>query len=159
MKQILMMVMICIASNLFAQTTTDSISIKKAGKDYQFYQNDEKLNMTQLLGILQHNELAFKQIRSAQASHTLGLVMGMTGGFMVGYPIGAALAGGEPNWTLALVGGAIIIVAIPIGLSFTKKAHQAVETYNAGLQTTSFWDTHELGLSIAANGVGFIFKF
>ena len=159
MKQILMMLIICISSNLFSQTKTDSISMRKVGSDYQFYQNNEKLSMTQLLGILQHNEVTFKQIRSAQASHTLGLVMGMAGGFMVGYPIGTAIGGGKPNWTLAIVGGALVAVSIPISQNFKKKAHQAVETYNAGLQSISFWDTHELRLSIAENGVGFTFSF
>lgn len=159
MKQILMMVMICIASNLFAQTTTDSITIKKVGSDYRYYQNNEKLNMTQLLGILQHNEMAFKQIRSAQTNHTLGLLSGVAGGIMVGYPLGIALGGGEPNWTLAIVGGVMVIISIPLSSSFTKKAHQAIETYNAGLQSTSFWDTHELRLSIAENGFGFTFSF
>ena len=143
----------------FAQTVNDSVLIKKVGKDYQFYQNDEKLNMSQLLVILRQNDLALKQIKSAQASHTFGLVLGMAGGFMVGYPIGTALGGGEPNWTSAIVGGALVAVAIPISMSFTKKAHRAIETYNAGLQTTSFWDTHELRFSFAANGVGFTLNF
>ena len=142
-----------------AQTATDSILIKKTGGDYQFYQGDERLNMSQLLIVLKHNDLAFKQIRSAQSSHTLGMVVGMAGGFMVGYPLGTAIAGGEPNWTLAIAGGALIVISIPIIQNFKKKAHQAVDTYNAGLQTTSFWDTHELRLSIAANGIGFTLNF
>lgn len=143
----------------FAQTATDSILIKKAGREYQFYQGGERLNMRQLLVIMHSNEMAFKQMRSAQSSYTLGLFVGMTGGFMVGYPLGTALAGGEPNWTIAIIGGALIVAYIPISQGFNKKSHQAVETYNAGLQTTSFWDTHELNLSITTNGLGIALNF
>ena len=143
----------------FGQTTTDSISMKKVFGGYQFYQGEQMLNMNQLVNLMKPNDLAYRQIKSAQASFTLAAIMSGVGGFMVGWPIGTALGGGEPNWTLAGVGAGLILVSIPISQSFNKKAKQAVELYNAGLQTSSFWDKKELNLSLTGNGIGLTLKF
>jgi hypothetical protein len=78
---------------------------------------------------------------------------------MVGWPIGTAIAGGEPNWALAGIGAGLIVVSIPFSQKFNKQVKSAVETYNGGLKTSSFWDNRELRFSINANGVGFGLRF
>jgi len=143
----------------FGQTATDSISMKKVFGGYRFYQGEQMLNMNQLVNTMKPNDQAYRQIKSAQASFTLAAIMSGVGGFMVGWPIGTALGGGEPNWTLAGVGAGLIVVSIPISQSFNKKAKQAVELYNAGLQTSSFWDKNELNFSLTGNGIGLTLKF
>ncbi|MGV8830163.1 MAG: hypothetical protein ACWA6U_17785 [Breznakibacter sp.] len=141
------------------QVSTDSILLKKVFGGYQFYQGDKRLNMNQLVKAMESNEQAYNEIKSAQSAYILSSIVGSVGGFMVGWPIGTALGGGEPNWTMAGIGAGLIVVSIPISHSFNKKAKHAVETYNGGLQTSSFWDKNELRLSLTGNGIGLTLNF
>ena len=159
MKLILPIIMICISTNLFSQTSADSISMKKGFGGYFFYQGDKKLKLNQLAYKMKSNDQAFKQIQSAQGTYGLAAVIGGVGGFMVGWPIGTAIGGGDPNWTLAGIGAGLIIVSIPITHSFNKKAKQAIDTYNSGLHTSSFWEESELKFSVAGNAVGLRLSF
>lgn len=143
----------------FGQTVSDSVSMKKVFGGYQFYQGEKRLNMNQLVNMMKPNNQAYQQIKSAQSTYTLSTIIGGVGGFMVGWPIGTALGGGDPNWTMAGIGAGLIVVSIPISQSFNKKAKQAVETYNSGLQTSSFWDKNELKLSLTGNGLGLTLNF
>ena len=143
----------------FGQTASDSISMKKVFGGYQFYQGEQRLNVNQLVNTMKPNNQAYQQIKSAQSTYTLATIIGGVGGFMVGWPIGTALGGGEPNWTMAGIGAGLFVVSIPISQSFNKKAKQAVETYNSGLQTSSFWDKNELKLSLTGNGIGLTLNF
>ena len=143
----------------FGQPSTDSISIKKVFGGYQFYQGEKRLNMNQLVNAMKPNEQAFSQIKSAQSTYTLATIVGIAGGFMVGWPIGTAIGGGEPNWTMAGIGAGLIVVSIPISQKFNKQAKQAVGTFNSGLQTSSFWNKSELRYSMTGNGVGLSSRF
>jgi hypothetical protein len=78
---------------------------------------------------------------------------------MVGWPIGAAMAGGEPNWTMAGIGAGLIIISIPISLKFNKQAKQAVDIYNGGLQSSSLRTKSELRFLMTGNGLGLTFRF
>jgi len=141
------------------QNTADSIRIEKTFGGYQFYQGEKRLKVRDLVNTMQSNTQAYQEIKSAQSSYTLASIVGFAGGFMVGWPLGTALGGGDPNWTMAGIGTGLIVVSIPISNSFNKKAKQAVNTYNNGLQTSSFWDNKELHLSVSENGMGLTLKF
>ena len=95
----------------------------------------------------------------SESTYTLATIMGGVGGFMVGWPIGTAIGGGEPNWIMAGIGAGLIVVAIPLSQNYNKKAKQAVDTYNIGLMTSSLWDKSELRLSMTGNGVGLTLRF
>lgn len=156
---IILTLLVVSMSFTFGQTASDSISMKKVFGGYQFYQGEQRLNVNQLVNTMKPNNQAYQQIKSAQSTYTLATIIGGVGGFMVGWPIGTALGGGEPNWTIAGIGAGLIVVSIPISQSFNKKAKQAVETYNSGLQTSSFWDKNELKLSLTGNGIGLTLNF
>ncbi len=141
------------------QTASDPISIKSGFGGSQFYQGGQRLSMNQLVKTMKSNDQAYEQIKSAQSTYALATIIGGVGGFMVGWPIGTALGGGEPDWTLAGIGAGLLVVSIPISQNFNKKVKQAVETYNGGLQTSSFRDKNELKLSIRGNGVGLTLNF
>lgn len=143
----------------FGQNVNDAILMKKSFGSYQFYQGDKRLNMRQLVDVMRPNEQAYMQIKSAKSTYTLAAIVGATGGFMVGWPLGTALGGGEPNWVMAGVGAGLIVVSIPITQNFNKKAKQAVDTFNGGLQSNSFWDNRELRLAMTGNGIGLVFRF
>ncbi|WP_176694058.1 hypothetical protein [Anaerophaga thermohalophila] len=143
----------------FSQTATDSITMKKVFGGYQFYQDNNRLSMNKLVNAMRPNEQAFKEIKSAQSTYALATVIGAAGGFMIGYPIGTAIAGGDANWTLAGIGAGLAVVSILITQKFNKQAKQAIDTYNKGLQSSSFWNRHQLNLTMSENGIGLTLKF
>ena len=146
-------------ASTFGQTTTDSISMNKVFGGYQFYQGNQRLTMNQLANAMRQNEQAYNQMKSARSSSTLAAIIGGVGGYMVGYPIGTAIGGGDPNWTMAGIGAALIAIAIPISSSSSNKAKQAADIYNAGLQPISYRDKSELRFSMSENGVGLTLRF
>ncbi len=156
---ILISLLIMSLSFTFGQTTNDSITMKKIFGGYQFYQGGERLNMSQLVNTMQMNEKAYKEIKSAQSTYTLGMIVGFAGGFMVGWPLGSALGGGKPDWTIAGIGAGLIAVSIPISRKFNRQAKKAVNSYNREFQTTSFWSKKELKLSMKGNGLGLVLIF
>ena len=142
----------------FGQTAPDSISMKKVFGGYAFFQNEKRLNMNQLLIATETNEQAYKIMKEAKTTYTWATIVGSAGGFMVGWQLGTALAGGEPNWVMAGVGAGLVIVSIPISNKFNTQAKSAVETFNGGLRQTSFWNKNELKFALTENGVGLTLK-
>ncbi len=69
--------------------------------------------MLQLVKTMEPNEQAYKEIKAAQSTYTLAIIVGGVGGFMVGWPLGTALSGGEPNWIFAGIGAGLIVISIP----------------------------------------------
>lgn len=143
----------------FGQTASDSITIKKVFGGYKFYKGDKKLEMSELVSIMQPNVQALKEIKTAQSAYTLATIIGGAGGAMVGWPLGTAIGGGKANWLLAGIGAGLIIVSIPISQSFNSHSKQAVSIYNNGLKTNSFWNKNELKFSFTENGIGLALKF
>ena len=120
---------------------------------------NKRLKMNQLVKTLEPNEIAYMEIKAAQTTYVLSMILGFTGGFLIGWPVGAALGGGEPNWAMAAVGAGLIVVTIPISNKFNKQAKSAVDNYNSGLVTSSFWDKNELNFTVSDNGVGLTLRF
>jgi hypothetical protein len=86
-------------------------------------------------------------------------MLSCAGGFMVGWPIGTAIGGGDPEWAMAGIGAGLIVIAIPISSKFNKQAKLAVDTYNGGLPSSSFWDKNELRVSVTGSGIGLALRF
>ena len=161
MKRITIIISLLLVSLTFTfgQTVSNPISMKKAFGGYQFYQGTKRLTMNGLVLSMKPNEQAYKEIKSAQSTYTMAMIFGYAGGFMVGWPIGTAIGGGDPNWVMAGIGAGLIVVAIPLSQNFNKKAKTAVDTYNEGLQPSSFWNKRELKLSMTGNGVGLTLRY
>lgn len=143
----------------FGQTGIDSITMNKVSGGYQFFQGGNRLSLNQLVNAMQPNAEAHKMIKSAKNTSTWASVVGGIGGFMIGWPLGTSLGGGKPNWAMAGVGAGLVVVSIPISQKFNKQAKKAVETYNGGTLTSSFWNKNELKLCMTANGFGLALEF
>lgn len=140
-------------------STRDSILIHKSFGGYQFYHGNTRLNMSQLVKTMRPNEQAWQLVKKAQSTNTLATITGFTGGAFIGWPIGTALAGGDPEWLMAGIGAGLIVVAIPLSQKFNRQVTQAVDVYNAPLRESSFWDKRELKFSVNQHGAGFVFNF
>ena len=133
--------------------------MKKVFGGYQFYQYGQRMNMKQLVNKMKPDILAYDQIRSAKSSYNLAMVFSYAGGFMIGWPLGTSITGGDAEWALAGIGAGLIAITIQIGRSFNKKARQAVNTYNEGLAPMPFWKRSELSVSTTGNSVGMLLQF
>lgn len=158
MKQILIMLMFCMSANLFSQTVANSILTKKVFSDYQFHEGD-KPNLNQLANTMKPNGLDFQQVKPAKSTSTFALILSSVGGFLVGWPIGTAIGGGDPNWTLAAIGAGLIVISIPLYQSAKSKARQGMNTSDGELQTSSHWNKSELNFSVTGNGIGLVLSF
>ena len=143
----------------FGQIVTDSISAKKVFGGYNFYQGTKRLSVNELKNAMKLNDQAYGEMKSAQSANIFATIIGGVGGFMVGWPLGTAIGGGDPNWVMAGIGAGLIVVSIPISQKFSKHAKRAVDIYNDGLKTNTFWERNELKLSMSEDGVGLVLRF
>lgn len=120
----------------FAQAQTDSIVIKK-GISPTFYKNNKLLkprDIEQLMELNSNSTLAYSQAKKNIVPAT---IFGSAGGFLVGYPIGAAIGGGKFNFTMLGIGLGLIGVSIPFSSAYNKHALKAVQMYNGAIIKTS----------------------
>jgi len=61
--------------------------------------------MIQLVNTMKINEQAYMQIKSAQSTYTMAMILSYAGGFMVGWPLGTAIGvcGKTHNFRILLI--------------------------------------------------------
>jgi hypothetical protein len=131
----------------------DKLEVKKG----KFYRGTELLNVKDFTLSMESNPEAFKLANSAKSSYSAANVLGFIGGFMVGWPLGTAIGGGDPEWGLLAAGAGVLAIAIPISVSSTKKMKAAAEIYNKGSNTSS--SAIRLDLSISPTRTGLVLRF
>ena len=114
----------------------DTIQIKKSGDGTRFVLHGKRLTPRQLSMATRGNPATHAEMKIARSNHTMGSILGFTGGFLAGYQLGTLIRGGQPNWVVAGVGAGLIGLSLPLSAGYTKHARQAVRIYNAGLRAT-----------------------
>ncbi|GAA0872072.1 hypothetical protein GCM10009117_12190 [Gangjinia marincola] len=153
---VLLLFTFCLSSTFYAQR----IESKKVFGGYQFEQDGKMLSLKDLQNLVEGNKQAFTLVKKARNGNTFATILGIAGGGMVGFPLGTAIGGGDPNWTFAAIGGGLIVVALPLSNSAYRKAKEAVDMYNATLSTTNTFSVKpQLHLITNSNGVGFSLHF
>ncbi len=159
MKSILLMIAgILLSAQLFSQTC-DTIVIQKNRSHYQFYQNDELLTPKKMRHLMQDDAEAMKYLSRANANYSGAMIFAYAGGFLIGWPLGTALGGGEPEWGLAAAGGGLLLLTIPLATGFKKNTLKAVEIYNKNRITKSDEVAWKLTTGMTACGPGIILQF
>ncbi len=113
-----------------AQSSYSNIEVREKGRDKGYYYEGEKLNYREMGELMKGNAVAFENIKSAQANNSAAQVFSFAGGFLIGWPIGGAIAGDNPNWTLAAVGAGLVLVSIPFAVQAKNKSHKAIDEFN-----------------------------
>ena len=134
MKYYLFMIALLYAVSSFAQET-GSIIMTKNFWGTRFSQDGRFMRPGQVLHIMSTNEEAYAVFKKAKTNYDVSMVLGYVGGFLVGWPIGTALGGGDPQWGMAIAGGGLILLSIPLTSAFNKHAERAVSIYNGGSDT------------------------
>ena len=137
-------------------TLPETDTIQYSGNTYTL--NHEVLTLDRMTSIMQNNTVATEYLKSARGNSGIANVLAYAGGAFIGYPLGTAIGGGKPEWTLALIGCGLIVIDIPIIISANKKLRKAVNAYNQpGM--TSRREKYELKLGMTQDGMGLAFRF
>lgn len=98
----------------------------------------------EVLKIMEPYNEAYQSYRKAKANYDAAQFFSFTGGFLVGWPLGTAIAGGDPNWGMAGAGAGLILIGIPFTSAYKKHASNAIRIYNGGTdsQTASAYDVY-----------------
>lgn len=138
--------------SIIGQNQSDSIYMKK-GLGTTFFQNGKKLKPKQLLEVTKYNLAAHSEMKFAKGNYDIANMFSFAGGILIGWPLGAAIAGADPNWALAAVGVGLIAISIPFSIGYKKHAKQAVEIYNSGISQTGFRISH-FNIGFTYYGIG-----
>ena len=117
------------------------------GTRFEYHKDTSTFTVSpkQVTDIMRDDPLASAEFKKARSSYSAAGVFGFVGGALIGFPIGTAIAGGEPEWGLAVAGGALIIASIPLSKAFRRHAEGAVDLYNK--KHTAFHPRTEFFLS------------
>lgn len=162
MKRIITLTIILFSITIAAMAQTTPIKIDNSGMGTKFYQNNLRLNFQQLEQAVKTNPEALEKVKAAKGNNVLASIISIPGGFLIGYPLGQAMAGGEPNWLMAGIGAGLVLVSIPISLASKKRAIEGVEIYNSSLKDVSYKNATykpEFSFGTTSEGVGVRMRF
>jgi len=80
------------------------------------------LSMHDVMERVKVNPVAYDEIKRAKSNYSAAGILGFTGALLVSVPLVTVAAGGHPEWSLAVVGGTLILVSIPLNLAFQRHA-------------------------------------
>jgi uncharacterized membrane protein YfcA len=111
------------------------IQRRGSGLGYTYLQDGEEISRSDMIGEIQQVQNARSALSGYQPSTGIAYVVGTVGGAMIGWPVGAAVAGNpEPPWLLAGIGAGLVVLAVPLAMSAEAALARAVDAYNASLK-------------------------
>lgn len=121
----------------------------------QFYIDGERSTLREFIQTMKVNEDAYSLATKAKTNYDLGTILGYTGGILIAWPLGQGVREKDPNWNLAIAGGALLIVGFPVISSAYNKLEKALNIYNS----SSSQKTGKLDLKIMPSKVGLVYSF
>ncbi len=137
----------------------DTIQYSPSGLGYKYTYKNEPMTIQQLESMLSTNSTAHQYLLKAKSTSPLISVLSYAGGGFIGYPIGTMLGGGEPQWTMALIGCGLIAIALPITAAAENNLKKAVRYYNNGIAPAPKTTSMELKMGATQNGIGVVLRF
>jgi len=156
-RSILLLFLLLNAILSFSQSTSDTIEIRqRIGKVYM--QNGKVLPDAKLYKLLNTNDKAALEVDRAKANLAPMYLFSFAGGFLIGWPIGVALAKGDPNWFMAVGGVGLLICSVPFQMGYNKHILKAVTIYNSDLKKIGI-SKKIMEMGLARDGLGFVINF
>jgi hypothetical protein len=151
MRKIVLLLVLNIAAYFCQAQQQEKLTIGKDFWGYKYYEGTAKISKQEAMRRLEANPEALKLFTQGNANLAPAGIFSFAGGFMIGWPIGQAIAGKQdPQWALAAGGLALSIVGYSFDKSFHNKANKAFDLYNTGRTATSFhFNINSSGLSLA----------
>lgn len=127
MKKIILVCLACVCTLV---CSAQEIKMYKTFGGVRYEMDTLVLGPKQVLEILKDNPVAFEEFKRAKVNYNVAGVLGFTGALLVGFPIGTAIAGGDPEWGLAAGGVGLLLASIPFNRAYKGRAFGAIEIYN-----------------------------
>ncbi len=139
----------------------NKITVQKSFGAVNFYQEDTKLTLRQLIQMTTPCKNAKIEIKSAKTLYNISMVGACIGGALLGWETGCAIGNQKVQWELVALGGGFVLVSVPLFSQSIRKASHAIEVYNSTLQPISFIERHpmNIGFCLNRNGIGLQMKF
>ncbi len=159
MKSVLLFFLtVSISSTICAQVEIKPLELMSNFSGLKIIQNGKRIiTLRQAEEIMRPVPQAYSYLRKARMANVLSSAMGFTGGVLIGWPLGTAVAGGKPKWELAIVGAGLIGVSIPLSIAAKKNASKAVDAYNIS-ETVATRNIHTK-FAFTENGIGLVVGF
>lgn len=139
------------ASISLAQTAGEITLVKTFG-GARFEMDTLTLSPQQVMTILKDTPLAYEEFKQAKRNYSTAGVMGFAGGLLIGFPIGTLIAGGDPEWSLAIGGAALLLGSIPLNKAFQRHASNALDLHNKKYSS-------RISTNFYLSGTGFKLRF
>lgn len=136
MRITIALLMTCLLCTIIS-CTAQKIDIEKAFGGYKFIQDGKPLKMNQLANIVSGNFESRQLMRSAKSKIGISSVISGIGGGLIGWNIGTAIGGSDPNWIMTAGGVVLAGIGFPIAMKGYKQAREAVSLYNKSLGNSS----------------------
>ncbi|MBL7870238.1 MAG: hypothetical protein JNM78_01400 [Cyclobacteriaceae bacterium] len=127
MKNIFLVGFFCACSFL---CNAQEIKMYKTFGGVRYEMDTLVLSPKQVLEVLKDNPVSFEEFKRAKLNYNVAGVLGFVGGVLIGFPIGTAMVGGDPEWGLAAGGVGLLLASIPFNRAYKGRAFGAIELYN-----------------------------
>ena len=94
------------------------------------------LSIHDVLEMMRVNPGAHEEFKKARSNYSAAGVLGFTGALLISVPLVTYVAGGYPEWGLAVAGGVLTLISIPLNRSFQHHAQNALDEYNKQFEST-----------------------
>ena len=146
----------------FCQSLSQSqeVKVEKTFGGYKFIYQQKSLRMKDFVNVVSVNPDAAVYADKAKSGYGLASALAFGGGFLIGWPLGTAIGGGDPNWTLAAAGAGLVIIGIPVNSAAMNNAKEAANIYNNGLKNGySHFEIPEASILIQGPKLGIYVRF
>lgn len=87
-------------------------------------------------------------------------VLAIPGGALIGWPLGTAIGGGDPEWYLAGIGAGLVAIAIPLEIIGKKRCGRYTMVESAELPYYAFCSNNtKLRVAGSGNTIGLVLDF
>ncbi len=124
----------------------------------QYRYHDKIIGNDDLKKLLKSNEPAFKTFRKYKTSRLVSYIFALAGGAFIASPLENIFEGKKIDWTPALYGAGMVVLAFPIALSSDHQIERALNQYNHEITGTSI-NRKDLKIAVTRNGIGLYLRF
>lgn len=158
MNKIIIVVVLIFSMNIFSQST---FKFKSGGR---VTYNDVKMSSDSIRNLMSSSPNALELYNIGRTKKTVGnvLLFGGIGGVLIALNNqrrAYSTADGGASYTPLIVGGVMLITAIPVKIGFSNKIRQAIILANQDLRNPKTSYIESTDLVINSNGIGFQITF
>lgn len=158
MNKIIIVVVLIFSMNTFSQST---FKFKSGGR---VTYNDVKMSSDSIRNLMSSSPNALELYNIGRTKKTVGnvLLFGGIGGVLIALNNqrrAYSTADGGASYTPLIVGGVMLITAIPVKIGFSNKIRQAIILANQDLRNPKTSYIESTDLVINSNGIGFQITF